>query len=69
MYLSGETENQLKTATYLFHQEPRVGPGPDVHSGSYSKLSKKKLNIFDELKYIMSTYKSVLVRYVSLESF
>ena len=48
--------------------KPRVGPGLDVHLGSYSK-SPKNLNIFDELKYIMWTHKSVLVGYVSFESF
>ena len=46
----------------------RVGPGPDVHSGPYSK-SFKNLNIFDELKYIVWTYKPVLVDHASFESF
>ena len=31
--------------------KPRVVPGPDVHSGPYSKRPKI-LNIFDELKYV-----------------
>ena len=48
--------------------KPRVGPGPDVHSGPYSKLSQK-FKYFDELNYIMRTYKSVFVGNVSFVSF
>ena len=56
--------------------KPKVGTGPNVRVGLYyiyiyNTILKrpKNLNIFDELKYIMWTYESVLVGYASFESF
>ena len=48
--------------------KPRVGPGPNAIWDPILNRSKN-LNTFDEMKYIMWTYKSVLVGNVAFESF